>query len=501
MILLDADTIRTQPRGVTTISVPTVRHGLRHRFLEIILDLTGLAVSWHLTLRLATVLQVTDFAQLAQPGVSRLMPSLSAVLALWGLAALWLESFRRSTRTPLHGTTLRVVESSVSAAASVIILSFFTRDFGVETSRAFVLLFTPVAFAVLLLGSVAEPLVHRRVEAVWPSRERIAMLGFGAPVREVVDHVRRSARDSFTVTGVILPDGASAEGLGNPVPVLGTASQLGAIVNREKLDRILVLDHQLDPASAERCYRVARRMDVTINKMLGSPDADVQVGVTLISGLPLVEVTPVYFTKKQEMIKRGFDILVASINLLLFVPVLALFAVLTKLTSHGPVFYNSPRVGRGGRHFNFVKFRSMYTGLEHRGHLAAQNEQGGHLFKMKRDPRVTPLGRIMRRFSIDEFPQLINVIRGDMSLIGPRPLPAADLDPDGQSSKFAVWAEQRSRVLPGITGLWQVAGRSDLPFEKMMELDIYYIQHWSLLVDLKILLKTPWAVLTGHGAY
>jgi lipopolysaccharide/colanic/teichoic acid biosynthesis glycosyltransferase len=143
----------------------------------------------------------------------------------------------------------------------------------------------------------------------------------------------------------------------------------------------------------------------------------------------------------------------------------------------------------------------MYTGLEHRGHLAAQNEQGGHLFKMKLDPRVTPLGRIMRRFSIDEFPQLINVLRGDMSLIGPRPLPAADLDADGQSRRFAAWAEQRSRVLPGITGMWQVCGRSDVPFEKMMELDIYYIQHWSLLLDLKILLKTPWVVLTGRGAY
>jgi exopolysaccharide biosynthesis polyprenyl glycosylphosphotransferase len=474
---------------------------LRHRFLEIILDLAGLAVAWHLTLRVAILLQVTEFARLAQPEIVRLIPSPTAVLALWGLAALWLESFRRSTRAPLHDTTLRVVESAATAAVSVITLSFFTKDLGFEASRAFVLWFTPISFGVLLVGRMTEPFIRRRVEALWPSRERIAMLGFGAPVREVVDHVRRSACNSFTVTGVILPDEASSEGLGNPVPVLGRASQLGEIVNRAKLDRILVLDHQLDAASAEQCYRVARRMDVIVNKILDSPDADVEVGVTLISGLPLVEVKPVYFTRNQEMIKRGFDILVASINLLLFLPVLALFAVLTKLTSRGPVFYNSPRVGRGGRHFNFIKFRSMYTGLEHRGHLAAQNEQGGHLFKMKRDPRVTPLGRIMRRFSIDEFPQLINVLRGDMSLIGPRPLPAADLDPDGQSRRFAAWAEQRSRVLPGITGMWQVCGRSDVPFEKMMELDIYYIQHWSLLLDLKILLKTPWVVLTGRGAY
>lgn len=501
MILLDSETIRTQAHEPAAVHADAKRHGVRHRLLEILLDLTGLAIAWHIALRLASALHLAGLAHFTQTDLVRLMPSLSAVLALWGLAALWLESFRRNTRTQPHGMPLRVIESAITAAASVAILCFFTGNFDTETSRAFVLLFTPVSFGVLLLGRIAEPAIHRKVEVLWPKRERVAMLGFGAPARELVDRVRGSAGGGFTVAGVIVPDGASPEGLGNPVAVLGTTSQLGEIVNREKLDRIIVLDQQFDPATADRCCLIARRMGVTINKVMDGVGVNVEVGVVSISGLPLVEVKPVYFSKRQELMKRAFDVVVAGANLLLFIPILFVFAVLTKLTSHGPIFYRAPRVGRGGRHFSFLKFRSMYTGLEHRGHLTANNEHSGHIFKMKRDPRITPLGRIMRRFSIDEFPQLINVLRGDMSLIGPRPLPASDLDPDGQSRKFAAWAEQRSRVLPGITGLWQVCGRSDIPFEKMMELDIYYIQNWSLALDLKILLKTPWVVLTGRGAY
>jgi lipopolysaccharide/colanic/teichoic acid biosynthesis glycosyltransferase len=142
----------------------------------------------------------------------------------------------------------------------------------------------------------------------------------------------------------------------------------------------------------------------------------------------------------------------------------------------------------------------MYTGRK-RDEVMAANEKKGHLFKMKRDPRITPVGRFIRRYSLDELPQLINVIRGDMSLVGPRPLPAEDLTGDGNSVGFQQWAEQRARVLPGITGLWQVKGRSDLDFEDMVRLDVEYVRNWSFWQDVKILLATPKAVLSGRGAY
>jgi lipopolysaccharide/colanic/teichoic acid biosynthesis glycosyltransferase len=231
-------------------------------------------------------------------------------------------------------------------------------------------------------------------------------------------------------------------------------------------------------------------------------EPDSRIEFSALSGLQLLDLRPVYFTRKQEMAKLIFDWIAASIGVLLLSPVLVLLALLVKFTSPGPLLYRSWRVGRGGRHFVFYKFRSMYHDADKkRAELAAQNQNNGHLFKIKNDPRITPLGRFMRRYSLDELPQLFNVLLGDMSLVGPRPLPSSDLAPDGSSNRFATWAEQRSCVLPGITGLWQIRGRSDLSFQEMMELDTYYIRSWSLKLDIQILLETPLVVVLGRGAY
>jgi lipopolysaccharide/colanic/teichoic acid biosynthesis glycosyltransferase len=186
--------------------------------------------------------------------------------------------------------------------------------------------------------------------------------------------------------------------------------------------------------------------------------------------------------------------------MLLFSPLMLLLAALIKLTSRGPVFYRSLRVGRRGRYFVCWKFRSMYDGSA-RAEVAADNEHRGHLFKVRDDPRITPLGRYMRKFSVDELPQLFNVLRGEMSMVGPRPLPAEDLDPDGLSTKFRHWAEERSRVRPGITGLWQTNGRSNVSFEEMMKMDIEYLSKASPLLDIRIMLSTPAAMWSGRGAY
>ncbi|MDQ6740277.1 MAG: sugar transferase, partial [Actinomycetota bacterium] len=191
----------------------------------------------------------------------------------------------------------------------------------------------------------------------------------------------------------------------------------------------------------------------------------------------------------------------STLLLLFALPLLLVIAALIKLTSKGPVLYKSSRVGRGGRHFTFLKFRSMYIDGSGCSATVRENGKNGHIFKLREDPRVTRCGRLLRKYSLDELPQLVNVLRGEMSLVGPRPLPAEDLDPDGQSHRFKSWSEGRSRVLPGITGVWQIQGRSDVPFETMIQLDIAYIREWSLLVDLRVLLKTPVVVITGKGAY
>ena len=171
------------------------------------------------------------------------------------------------------------------------------------------------------------------------------------------------------------------------------------------------------------------------------------------------------------------------------------------LDSKGPVFFGSERVGKGGRMFPFWKFRSMVQDADGmKDALRDLNETDGRLFKIKNDPRVTRFGRLIRKFSVDELPQLYNVLRGDMNLVGPRPLPVRDLEGIENDPEARYWVELRSKVKPGITGLWQVMGRSDLAFKDMVTLDIDYVQNWSLWLDLQILAKTVPAVLKGRGA-
>jgi lipopolysaccharide/colanic/teichoic acid biosynthesis glycosyltransferase len=275
------------------------------------------------------------------------------------------------------------------------------------------------------------------------------------------------------------------------------------MINREHLGRIIIAGPVSDE-EIDECCRVSKRMGVIVSRAISTPVAvaeDARIEFAILYGMHVLDLRPVAFTRTQEMIKRAFDILAASLLLLLNLPVILAAAIAIKLTSPGPILYNSPRVGKGGRHFMFLKFRTMTQERMDRTCVSGCNEQSGHIFKIRNDPRVTPVGRILRRYSIDELPQLLNVLMAQMSLIGPRPLPIEDLDPDGMSKRFAIWAEQRSRVQPGITGLWQVSGRSDAGFERMMELDIRYIKEWSLTLDIVIMLQTPRAVFTGRGAY
>jgi len=199
--------------------------------------------------------------------------------------------------------------------------------------------------------------------------------------------------------------------------------------------------------------------------------------------------------------KRAFDILTAAVLLVVLVPVLLVICLLVRFSSPGPVLFRQQRVGRNGRRFSFYKFRSMYYGSDESAHRAYYQQlvdgsarPVGRSFKLEDDPRVTPIGRVLRRYSLDEFPQLFNVLRGDMSLVGPRPPIPYEVDMYGSREL------QRLAVRPGITGLWQVSGRSNLDFQAMIDLDLTYISEWSLTRDLQILLRTPWAVLSAHGA-
>jgi exopolysaccharide biosynthesis polyprenyl glycosylphosphotransferase len=213
-------------------------------------------------------------------------------------------------------------------------------------------------------------------------------------------------------------------------------------------------------------------------------------------GVPLFELRPPIFAGTQWLLKRSFDLVVALLIVVVGSPLWVLIGVLVKVTSQGPVFYADRRVGLGENEFHMLKFRTMVAHAEEQQvALEAANEASGALFKIRDDPRVTRVGRVLRRYSIDEVPNVINVLRGEMSLVGPRPLPLRDFE------RLEPWHRRRYNVLPGMTGLWQIAGRSDLSFDDLVRLDFYYLENWSIWLDISILVKTPLVVFRRRGAY
>jgi exopolysaccharide biosynthesis polyprenyl glycosylphosphotransferase len=215
-----------------------------------------------------------------------------------------------------------------------------------------------------------------------------------------------------------------------------------------------------------------------------------------VAGLPFVQVEEPQSDRAGGWMKRAFDLLAASIVVFVLSPLLIATALIIWLQDRGPIFYRQTRVGIRGNEFKMVKFRSMVVNAEAlRAELDAHNETDGVLFKITNDPRITRFGRFIRKYSIDELPQLINVFKGEMSLVGPRPLLPADVE------KYEKDTHRRMLVRPGMTGLWQVSGRSDLSWAESVRLDLYYVDNWSMVIDLVIIVKTVKAVLVSEGAY
>ena len=226
-----------------------------------------------------------------------------------------------------------------------------------------------------------------------------------------------------------------------------------------------------------------------------------RVDLARVGDLQLIDLTVLSYPSWAELVKRVMDLVLVSLGGLVLAPFLLLVALAIKVQDGGPVLFVQPRSGRGGRQFPFFKFRSMVVNAEaQQESLLNQNESDGVLFKIAEDPRVTRVGRFIRRWSIDELPQLWNVVRGDMNLVGPRPLPMRDLQGAEKDQEIRYWLELRGKVKPGITGPWQVSGRSNLGFQDMVQLDIAYVQNWDLWIDVLTLLRTVPAVLRRRGA-
>ncbi len=263
------------------------------------------------------------------------------------------------------------------------------------------------------------------------------------------------------------------------------------------LDELIVADTGLDDGRLLEIVEAAHRRNVRVRVAPRTTELLLERGQYVPGqGVPLFELRPPIFAGTDWATKRTFDLLVGAAITLIGMPVWLLVALAIKIDSRGPVFYADPRIGLSERPFQMLKFRTMFAGAEREQvKLETANEASGALFKIRDDPRVTRVGRVLRRMSLDEVPNVVNVLRGEMSLVGPRPLPLRDYD------RLEPWHRRRYNVLPGVTGLWQVAGRSDLTFDDLVRLDFYYLENWSIWLDISILLKTPWAVFSQRGAY
>jgi len=327
----------------------------------------------------------------------------------------------------------------------------------------------------------------------------VIVLGSGERARRIAANLVRDTRSRASVCGFLDDDPADADLRLLGDRYLGRLDQLSQVAARYAIDWVIYglprrfLAHDSTANAIGLCETLG--IDLTIPVDLFDTRAAYVVRRD-VAGLPAISFS-VHgrHARWQFAIKRGLDVAGALAVLLVTLPVWMIVALAIKLDSPGPIFFIQPRCGRYGRTFPFLKFRTMVTDAEARkAGLRAQNEKSGPVFKMQRDPRVTRVGRILRKYSIDELPQLLNVVAGHMSLVGPRPPVPAEVE------KYELDHRGRLSMRPGITCLWQVSGRNEIEFEDWVKLDIEYVERWSLLLDLQILLATFPAVISGRGA-
>ena len=474
----------------TSIARPPLR-ALARRLASIAalltIDVCGLALGLYLALVLRWLYYEHELPLWGVPweAEEQWLPFLSliTILVFWQ-AGLYAEREQRAG-------VGRVVSSLVLVAVVTLVFAWgVDHQFGTY-GLAPTAVVTCAAIISLLRASYER--VTRDVMHLLGVRRRAVLVGDGEHIAHLL-RILGSARGGidYTFVGAIAP---ARDGI--PLPRLGSLGDLPRVLASEGIHELIVnggdvTDEQLVQLVEHAHQRgVQVRVAPTTAEIL-TQRADYIPG----QAVPLFELRPPVFAGVDWATKRVFDLVVSSLVVTIGLPLWLLIAAAIKLDSRGPVFYRDRRIGLGEREFGMIKFRTMLVGAEQlQAKLEPRNEASGALFKMRADPRVTRMGALLRRLSLDEVPQVLNVIRGEMSLVGPRPLPVRDYD------KLEGWHRRRYLVLPGITGLWQISGRSELTFDDLVRLDFYYLEHWSIWLDVTILLKTVPAILARKGAY
>ena len=390
----------------------------------------------------------------------------------------------------------RVVLASALTAGVVGIACYLAKY---QLSRGFYLLAFAVGVPALLLGRWLLRKTLQRARTQGHFRQRVLLVGSADSVDDVAHVLQRETWLGYEVLGALTPSTELVVETQSGVPVIGNADEAAALAVDAGADLVLFAGGGTSSKEMRRHLYALESANVHVVVVPGMTDiARERVSMRPVAGLPLVYLRGPSTLAASRWAKRTFDVVGSVALLLAFAPLLAFLALKVRSHDGGPVLFRQERVGRDGRTFPCLKFRTMGTDAEER--LAELVEQLAYdaangLFKMKDDPRITRPGRWMRRYSLDELPQLWNVLRGDMSLVGPRPpLPV-------EVASYDVTATRRLRVRPGMTGLWQVSGRSDLSWSETVRLDVYYVDNWSMLQDLTILARTARAVVASSGAY
>lgn len=364
-------------------------------------------------------------------------------------------------------------------------------------SRIVILGFSVLEFFALLGLRVAFKRYHIVSLRDGKNTSRVIIIGTGERAKELSVNLAKNSEWGIEVIGYLDPDDKRVGKEINGRPVIGTVNDIGKVLKVNVVDEVIIAIPRSMLSDAEPIAQACEEEGIKLRFMADLFNLEVaRIQLMQLGKIPILTMEPVAQDEIKLIIKRAIDLTATILSLPLVLPLMAAIAIVLKIDSKGPIFFVQQRVGLKKRLFPLLKFRSMYEDAEERlKEIEHLNEAEGPIFKMKNDPRVTPIGKILRKTSLDELPQLFNVIHGEMSLVGPRPMSIRDVDLFDKGIQ-----RKRFSVKPGISCIWQISGRSNLPFEKWLELDLQYIENWSLWLDIKILFKTIPAVLFSKGA-
>ncbi|WP_260235270.1 sugar transferase [Curtobacterium sp. PhB172] len=419
------------------------------------------------------------------------------VILLW-LGALAVFDTRGARVLGVGSTEYRLVADSSVRVFGILAIAAFL--FHIELARGYVLIAFPVGILFLLLSRWMwrQWLVAQRRSGRYSAK--VLLVGSLASVRHIAGELARTPEAGYRVLGASVAKGEAGTLPGTDIRIYGAFDDILVALEQSGADTVVITS--ADDLPPERVRELSWSLEPGKQHLVVAPSlTDIggpRIHTRPVQGLPLIHVeTPTYEGRKLYA-KRAFDVVAAGFLIILLSPLFLVLTLAVKLSSPGPALFRQERVGLKGEAFRMVKFRSMVVDAEARlQELSALDRAQGNpvLFKMKDDPRVTRVGSVMRRFSFDELPQLFNVLSGEMSLVGPRPPLQREV------SGYDVRVHRRFLVKPGITGLWQVSGRSDLSWDDSVRLDLYYVENWSITVDLVILWRTIRAVVRSDGAY